>query len=290
MVDGFSQLEKIRARNRLIERRIGKKKGDAMAPPPATADPSGRIQGTVRTAGVWFRGQDEAKVDPGSIPSCNRSLELPSLPWPLGALAPVISSRALQYHFSHHHQADIDATIRLIRGRSELADKTLLEIVLGCAQSEPQSALFQRASHAWNHSFFWSSLSPEKQRPTGALRQAMARDFGDYDRFARDFAAAGAELFGSGWLWLTADGDGVLKIRTYRDAGSPVTRVDRCLLAVDLWEHAYYLDHQDRRREYLEAIIDRRLDWRFAHNNFAGPSQTSRCKSNTSPREYAASK
>ena len=124
------------------------------------------------------------------------------------------------------------------------------------------------ASEAWNHSFYWNCLTPVKKRPNGELGKAIDRMFGDYSHFADSFALAGATHVGSGWLWLTANGRKQLRILTTSGADCPEARGHTCLLAIDLWEHAYYLDHQNRRREYLDALIDRKLDWDFAEQRF----------------------
>ncbi|MEP7244149.1 MAG: superoxide dismutase [Gammaproteobacteria bacterium] len=194
-------------------------------------------------------------------------LESPELPWVTGALSPVISSRTLQYHFSHHHTAYVAAANTLLEARADLWGKSQSDLVKWLSLHEPESSLFQNVSEACNHSFLWQSLSPERQRPTGALRQALERTFGDYSRFAGIFAEAGARHFGSGWLWLSVDGTGHLAIDTTVEADMLAIHGQQCLLTIDLWEHAYYLDHQDRRREYLDAVIDRRLNWQFAQDN-----------------------
>ena len=124
------------------------------------------------------------------------------------------------------------------------------------------------ASEAWNHSFYWQCLTPEKKRPSGELRKALYRVFGDFSNFADKFALAGATHVGSGWLWLTTNSRKQVRILATSGADCPEAHGHTCLLAIDLWEHAYYLDHQNRRREYLNALIDRRLDWDFAGQLF----------------------
>ena len=194
---------------------------------------------------------------------------LPRLPWAAGALSPVISSQTVDCHYGLHHAGYAATANRLLSDREELRGKGSMEILRWSADREPDSPLFHHASQAYSHELYWDSLAPQKQRPDGRLRAAIEREFGDYARFAHAFAQAGMRHFGGGWLWLMSDSAGRLQIRTGSQAFSPTARTERCLLAIDLWEHAYYLDHLDRRREYLDAIIDRRLNWQGAQRAFA---------------------
>lgn len=197
-----------------------------------------------------------------------QSFTLPALPWSMEALSPVISSQTLQIHHEQHHAAYVDTANRLMQDCAELAGKSALEIVRWAALADGQAALSNAASQAWNHCFQWQSLSPQKHRPKGRLRDALEREFGGYARFANEFASAGVQQFGSGWLWLTLDDARRVRIHATANADSPAARGEHCLLTIDLWEHAYHIDHQNRRREYLDAVIDRRLNWEFAHENF----------------------
>ena len=197
------------------------------------------------------------------------------LPWVLGALSPVISSRTMMMHHGSHYSQCIESANRLARDHKNLAGKTPLEIVRWAREHARGTELHSTASEAWNHSFYWECLTPQKKRPSGELRTALYRTFGDFSNFADKFALAGATHVGSGWLWLTANSRKQVRILTTSDADCPEARGHTCLLAIDLWEHAYYLDHQNRRREYLDALIDRRLDWvgaRLAGEN-AGTAQ-----------------
>ena len=191
-----------------------------------------------------------------------------SLPWVLGALSPVISARTMMMHHGSHYSQCIESANRLAREHKNLAGRNPLEIVRWAREHARGTELLTAASEAWNHTFFWECLTPGKKRPTGELRKALYRVFGDFSNFADKFALAGASHVGSGWLWLTANNRKQVKILTTSDADCPEARGHTCLLAVDLWEHAYYLDHQNRRREYLDALIDRRLDWEFAEQRF----------------------
>lgn len=192
---------------------------------------------------------------------------LQPMPWVLGALSPVISARTMMLHGSYYAQC-VESANRLVRDHKELAGKNSLEIMRWACEHARGTELHSTASEAWNHSFYWQCLSPAKKRPSGELGKALVRMFGDFSNFADKFALAGATHLGSGWLWLTTNRRKQVRILTTSGADCPEAHGYTCLLAVDLWEHAYYLDHQNRRREYLDALIDRRLDWDFAEQRF----------------------
>ena len=208
-----------------------------------------------------------AQLNEPTTSSPDMPFVLKPLPWVLGALSPVISSRTLMHHGSYHSQCIVSAN-RLARDQKKLAGKNSLEIVRWACVHARGTELLSTASEAWNHSLYWQCLTPEKKRPNGELGKALDRMFGDFSHFANKFALAGATHVGSGWLWLTANSRKQVRILTTSDADCPEARGHTCLLAIDLWEHAYYLDHQNRRREYLDALIDRRLDWDFAEQVF----------------------
>ena len=190
------------------------------------------------------------------------------LPWVLSALSPVISSRTLRMHHGDHYFRCIESANRLSRDHKKLAGKNPLEIVRWAREHARGTELLTTASEAWNHTLYWHSLTPKKKRPSGELGMALDRMFGDFSNFADKFALAGATHVGSGWLWLTANSRKQVRILTTSDTDCPEARGYNCLLAIDLWEHAYYLDHQNRRREYLDVLIDRRLDWDFAEQRY----------------------
>jgi Fe-Mn family superoxide dismutase len=186
------------------------------------------------------------------------------LPWLAGALAPVLSSRAIQIHHGIHHATCIALANQLSGERPELAHKSSLEIVCWAREHARDTALFTATSEAWNHALLWQSLTPSRKRPEGELCRAIDEAFGNYSNLAGALATAGATHVGSGWLWLVVNHRNQVKILTTSGTDSPEYRGTACLLAIDLWEHAYYFDHHNRRREYLDALIDRRLDWDFA--------------------------
>jgi Fe-Mn family superoxide dismutase len=186
------------------------------------------------------------------------------LPWLAGALAPVVSSRAIQVHHGVHHATCIALANQLSRERQELAHKSAFDIVCWAREHARDTELFIATSEAWNHALLWQSLTPSRKRPEGELCRAIDDAFGNYSNLAGALARAGAAHVGSGWLWLVVNHRNQIKILTTSGTDSPEYRGIACLLAIDLWEHAYYFDHQNRRREYLDALIDRRLDWDFA--------------------------
>ena len=193
-----------------------------------------------------------AQLDELTTSSPDMPFVLKPLPWVLGALSPVISSKTMMHHGAYHSQCIASAN-RLARDHKKLAGKNPLEIVRWACEHARGTELLSTASEAWNHSFYWQCLTPGKMRPHGELGKALDRMFGDFSNFADKFALAGATHVGSGWVWLIANSRKQVRILTTSGADCPEARGHTCLLAIDLWEHAYYLDHQNRRREYLDA-------------------------------------
>jgi Fe-Mn family superoxide dismutase len=188
--------------------------------------------------------------------------DLPPLPYPGDALEPVISRETLDLHHGKHHRKYVDTTNELLK-QERMQARTLEDVVRAS-----QGKLFNNAAQAWNHDFYWKSLSPQRLRPAGALLSRIEADFGSYDGFAEAFAAAAAAQFGSGWAWLVEQG-GKLKIETTANADTPMAHNARCLLTIDVWEHAYYVDYRNQRERYLSAVIGERLNWKFAEQNLA---------------------
>ena len=191
-------------------------------------------------------------------------IELPSLPYGAEALEPAISRRTLEIHHGRHHRGYVDKLNVLIKG-SALDDAALETIVLRSSAGP----IFNNAAQAWNHAFYWRSLTPEVRAggPQGPLAARIAADFGTYERFCDLFKASAVALFGSGWAWFVEHG-GKLEIKTTGNADTPIVRGQRPLLVLDVWEHAYYLDYQSRRIEYVERAVDSLLNWEFAQSNF----------------------
>ena len=188
--------------------------------------------------------------------------ELPKLPYALDALAPQISEETMLYHYGKHHKAYVDNLNRLIVG-TPWQDASLEKIVLGA-----DGAIFNNAAQTWNHTFFFLSLSPDpKSVPTGALAEAINRDFGSFDAMKETMTKTAAGQFGSGWAWLVKDKNGKLSIVAESNAGNPMTRGLKPLLNIDVWEHAYYIDYRNRRPDFLQALWDR-VDWKVVEKRF----------------------
>src|ERR671914_356234 len=186
---------------------------------------------------------------------------LPALPYAEDALAPVISAQTLKLHHGKHHKKYIDTTNQLLEKEPLQANSPdSLEDVVKRAKGK----LFNNAAQAWNHDFYWHSLSPKRQRPSGALLHRLEKDFGSYERFADAFAAAANGQFGSGWAWLVNKG-GKLEVVATANADTPMAHGIKCLLTVDVWEHAYYVDYRNERERYVSAILNH-LNWEFAEN------------------------
>ena len=199
------------------------------------------------------------------------TIALPDLPYAYEALEPLISSATLRTHHGKHHSAYVDKTNALVRD-TDLEGDTLEAIVKQSARraaSDPaMTPLFNSAAQAWNHAFYWRSLRPEGGGgPQGALAARISSDFWDQRRFAETLKAAASGHFGSGWAWLVLD-DGALRIVTTSNADTPIVRGQTPLLAIDVWEHAYYLDHHERRAAYVAGVVDSLLNWEFAERNF----------------------
>ena len=194
-----------------------------------------------------------------AAPARQVHFSLPPLPYAEDALAPVISAETLKLHHGKHHKKYVDTMNQLLE-KDPVQATTLEEVV-----RQAKGKLFNNAAQAWNHDFYWHSLSPRRQRPAGAMLHRLELDFGSYDKFADTFSKAAIGQFGSGWAWLT-EKDGKLEVTTTGNADTPMAHGIRCLLTVDVWEHAYYVDYRNERERYVSAILDR-LNWDFAEKN-----------------------
>jgi Fe-Mn family superoxide dismutase len=197
---------------------------------------------------------------------------LPPLPFDDTALEPVISARTLGFHHGKHHKGYFDALAKLVAD-TPMADATLETIILATHDharqgDAKQTAIFNNAAQCWNHNFYWNSLSPTAQAPSGPLADAIIRDFGSVEALQTALAAASVAQFGTGWGWLVRDGS-TLKILSTGDAELPITAGQMPLLTVDVWEHAYYLDYQNRRADHVHALVRDHLNWTFAATQFA---------------------
>lgn len=196
------------------------------------------------------------------------SFALPPLPYAEDALAPVISAHTLSLHHGKHHQAYVTKLNELTTG-TEFEGQTLERIILATSGRSDHADLFNNAAQAWNHRFYWSSLRPKGGgQPTATLAAGIEAAFGSMEAFRQQFAAAAVKQFASGWAWLVADGP-ALKIVTTANAELPLTRGQAPLLTIDVWEHAYYVDYENRRADYVQAVIAELLNWEFAAENLA---------------------
>jgi Fe-Mn family superoxide dismutase len=191
---------------------------------------------------------------------------LPPLPFAEGALAPVISAQTLSFHYGKHHKAYVDNLNKLVAG-TEFEGQSLEAIIKATAGKADKSGIFNNAAQIWNHTFYWNSLKPGGGgAPPSGLAQKIDAAFGSYDKFKSEFANAAVTQFGSGWAWLVAEG-GALKLVKTGNAENPITKGQTPLLTIDVWEHAYYLDYQNRRPDHVNAVIDKLLNWDFAATN-----------------------
>jgi Fe-Mn family superoxide dismutase len=189
------------------------------------------------------------------------------LPYPEDALAPIISTRTVALHHGKHHKGYVDKTNELVAG-TPFEGQALERIVLATAGKPEQTELFNNAAQAWNHAFYWRSLKPRGgSAPSGDLAQKIDAA-GGVEAIKKKLATAGAKRFGSGWAWLVVDGQ-ELKVVSTSNAEVPFTKGQTPLLTVDVWEHAYYVDYQNRRADYLQAVVDKLLNWEFAAENLA---------------------
>jgi len=192
--------------------------------------------------------------------------ELPALPYAQNALEPHISANTFSFHHGKHHNTYVVNLNKMIDG-TPLASKSLEEIILDSAGDASKAGIFNNSAQVWNHTFFWNSMKPGGGgKPTGKIAKMIDESFGSYDKFAEEFKAAGAGQFGSGWAWLVEDG-GKLAVMKTPNAELPMTKGKKALLTCDVWEHAYYLDYQNRRPDFLAAFLDHLVNWDFAEKN-----------------------
>jgi superoxide dismutase, Fe-Mn family len=196
------------------------------------------------------------------------AFELPPLPYPKNALDPHISERTMDFHYGRHHQAYVTNLNNLVKG-SAMEQQSLEDIVKATAKDSTKTGVFNNAAQVWNHTFFWHSMKPRGGgAPSGNLAAAITKDCGGLDKFKEQFKATAVGQFGSGWAWLVAD-KGQLKIVSTPNAGTPLSDGLTPLLTCDVWEHAYYLDYQNRRPDFVQTFLDHLLNWDFAAQNLA---------------------
>ena len=191
---------------------------------------------------------------------------LPLLPYAENALDPVISTNTIGFHYGKHHKGYVDTLNKLIAG-TQLANLSLEKLTAETAGKADKLAIFNNAAQTWNHAFYWRSLRPKGGgEPPAALKQRIEASFGNLDACKKELATAATTEFGSGWAWLVLEGDKLKVVKT-ANAETPLTKGVKPLLTIDVWEHAYYLDYQNRRPDYVNAVLDKLINWGFAADN-----------------------
>jgi len=195
------------------------------------------------------------------------AFELPALPYAADALEPFISANTLGFHYGKHHATYVTNLNNLTKD-TNLASKSLEEVIKTAAADLPaKQGLFNNAAQVWNHTFFWNCLKKGGGgKPSGKILAKIEADLGGFDKFIEEFRSAATTQFGSGWAWLVLDG-GKLKITKTGNADLPMIHGQTALLTVDVWEHAYYLDYQNRRIDFVQAVIDNLINWEFVESN-----------------------
>ena len=188
--------------------------------------------------------------------------ELPKLPFAMDALNPYISKQTLEFHYGKHHQAYVNNLNKLIIG-TEFENATLEDII-----RKASGGIFNNGAQVWNHTFYWNCMMPKGGgEPSGKLLESIIKNFGSFAEFKEKLSTAAVTLFGSGWVWLVKKPDGSLDITQESNAGNPLRSGLTPLLTIDVWEHAYYLDYQNRRADYVNAVLNKLINWEFALQN-----------------------
>ena len=196
------------------------------------------------------------------------ALILPPLPFDPKALEPYISANTFSFHHGKHHQAYVTNFNNLTKD-SPLAEKPLEAVIAETAKDPTKTGIFNNAAQVWNHTFFWNSLAPKGGgKPSGKIAAKINSDLGGYDKFVEAFKGAATTQFGSGWAWLVLD-KGKLAVTKTANADTPLVHGQSALLTIDVWEHAYYLDYQNRRPDFVQAFLDHLVNWSFAEANLA---------------------
>ena len=196
------------------------------------------------------------------------AISLPSLPYDKDALAPIISANTLDFHYGKHHKAYVDNLNKLIEG-TDLDKLSLPEIIKMSSKDAAKTGIFNNAAQSWNHAFYWHCLKAGGGgKPAGEIARMIDATWGSYEKFAEELKNAGTTQFGSGWAWLVLDGKD-LKITKTANADTPLAHEQKPLLTIDVWEHAYYLDYQNRRPDYLTTVIQNLINWDFVNANLS---------------------
>ena len=222
--------------------------------------------GLASIASAFARAASPPSPTPSAAAPPSGPFTLPPLPYAENALDPVISANTLSFHYGKHHKAYVDNLNKAVAG-TPLADMTLEQIITTTYGVPDKAGIYNNASQDWNHSFYWKSLrAGGGGAPPPALRQKIDAAFGSVDGLKKEWLTAATSQFGSGWAWLVLDGDKLAVTKT-GNADSPLSRGQKPLLTIDVWEHAYYLDYQNRRADYATAVLDKLVNWSFAADN-----------------------
>lgn len=232
--------------------------------------PKSELESWESEGGVKARGSKSRSVDPPMLRrTAPPAFILPKLPYAENALEPVISARTMSFHYRKHHAGYIDTLNRLVEGTA-FSGLQLADVMVRAAADPKAVAIFHNAAQAWNHAFYWTSMRQGGGgAPDGQLKGAVERDFGGFKELRAAFIKAATAEFGSGWIWLIVGNSGTLEVTATANADTPLAHAQKPLIVLDLWEHAYYLDYQNRRADYVAAWLDNLVDWRFAEQNFA---------------------
>ncbi|AFZ12204.1 Superoxide dismutase [Crinalium epipsammum PCC 9333] len=196
------------------------------------------------------------------------AFEQPPLPYDFNALEPHMSAKTFEFHYGKHHAAYVTNLNKLVQD-TEMADKSLEEVIKASFGDSSKTGIFNNAAQVWNHTFFWNCMKPNGGgQPTGELADKINTAFGSFDKFKEEFKNAAVTQFGSGWAWLVKDGD-TLKITKTPNAENPLAHGQTALLTVDVWEHAYYLDYQNRRPDFVQTVLDNLINWDFVTQNLS---------------------
>jgi len=208
-------------------------------------------------------------VKTGHTQSNNPAIVQPPLPFQKEDLEPYISAKTIEFHYGKHHASYVNKTNQLIAG-TDYEKMPLVDIIQKTVGVADKAAIFNNAAQVFNHNFYWNSMSPQGGGdPKGKISQKIKETFGSYQKFMDAFSDAAISQFGSGWAWLVLD-EGKLKIIKTANADTPVAHGMKPILTIDVWEHAYYLDYQNRRADYVKAYLDHLINWEFAAQNLSG--------------------
>lgn len=195
---------------------------------------------------------------------------LPDLPYQHNALEPYISAKTFEFHHGKHHLTYVNNLNKIIENDSEKKLLSLEELIIKSVNNPEMVGIFNNSAQVWNHSFFWHSMAQNGGgKPDLPIIQAIEKEFGSFEKFLEEFKATGLSQFGSGWVWLVKE-QNKLKIVKTSNAHTPLTDGNICIICCDVWEHAYYIDYQNKRADFIDVFLNKLVNWEFANNNFIG--------------------